>query len=286
MKLVLDGNLRIDILEELSKKPALFEKGDKQIWTDEHISKKMLEAHLDPEDDMASRKHDRIIRSCEWLVSHLDLIGSKVIDLGCGPGLYCMELAQHGVDVTGVDFSKRSIEFARSQNDDSIKYIHGDYLSLDFDEKFDAALLIYYDFDVLADDERDILLDKVHSLLKDGGHFVFDVITPYHKEAGQEITRWSVDAESGFWKDGGYMELMQRFYYPDEQVKVDQYLIVDKHGDLDMYRIWHRFYTLTHISNLLKKHGFVIEDFYEDLMGTPYVKKSSSIGVIARKNTR
>ncbi len=162
LNLIRDGKLDIIGLEELSKKPPLFEEGDRPIWTDDHISKGMLEAHLDPESNMASRKHERIANSCEWLASRLDLKGSKVIDLGCGPGLYCEELVHHGVDMTGVDFSQRSIEYARSKNDGSINYVLGDYLSLDFDDKFDAALMIYYDFDVLSDIERERLMGSSH----------------------------------------------------------------------------------------------------------------------------
>ncbi|SDF39613.1 hypothetical protein SAMN04488542_11040 [Fontibacillus panacisegetis] len=42
-------------LIEKSKKPLLFEKGSSQMWIDEYISQQMLEAHLDPNTDAASR---------------------------------------------------------------------------------------------------------------------------------------------------------------------------------------------------------------------------------------
>ena len=36
----------IDKLVKLSKKPKLFKRSDAEFWNDPHISKKMLEAHL------------------------------------------------------------------------------------------------------------------------------------------------------------------------------------------------------------------------------------------------
>lgn len=48
-----------DILSSIldcSEKPQLFELGETHFWDDPHISKSMLEAHLNPDTDAASRK--------------------------------------------------------------------------------------------------------------------------------------------------------------------------------------------------------------------------------------
>ncbi len=284
MELVRDGKIFIDKLQVLANRPPLFQEGDKEIWVDDHISQGLLEAHLDPEIDAASRKHETIVRSCDWLVSRLDLKeGSKVIDLGCGPGLYCEEFARLGLDVTGVDFSKRSIDYASDKNKGSIRYIHENYLTADVGQGYEAAFIIFYDFDVLSDRDRNDLLDKVYSILKEGGFFILDVLTPDHEEAGDDITKWSVNPDGDFWSSKGHLVLFRRYYYPEEKVKLDQNIIIDEDGEIRTYRIWHRFYTLKEITKLLKKHGYLVEDFYADLMGTPYVHGSSSIGLIARK---
>jgi len=286
MEIVLkEGQLDLPKLKGLSGKPSLFEPGDGEIWTDEHISEYLLRAHLDPERDMASRRNQTIKQSCQWIVSRCGLgEGSKVIDLGCGPGLYCTELSRYGLDVTGVDFSKRSIEYAKEHRDPDIEFIHGNYLDVEISGNYDAALVIYYDFGVLSEDDQDRLLERVSSLLKEGGYFVFDVLTPSHPEAGDETTRWTVKEDGGFWSSDSYVELFNRYYYPDDQVKLDQYIIINKNGEADVYRIWHRFFTASQISALLKKHGFVIEDFYGELIGTPNESGAEAMGIVARKD--
>ncbi|MGM0405154.1 MAG: class I SAM-dependent methyltransferase [Thermoplasmatota archaeon] len=279
-----EGKLDLNGLKELSIKPPLFESGDGEIWTDEHISEYLLRAHLDPERDMASRKNKTIRESCEWIVSRCGLVeGSKVIDLGCGPGLYCSELSRYGLDVTGVDFSKRSIEYAEEHRDTDIEFIHGNYLDVEIPGKYDTALMIYYDFGVLSEEEQDRLLERINSLLKDDGYFVFDVLTPSHPEAGDETTRWTLQEDGGFWSSDSYLELFNRYYYPDEQVKLDQYMIIDKNGEASVYRIWHRFFTPSQISGSLKKHGFEVEEFHGDLTGEPIESGAEAMGVVARK---
>ena len=71
----------------LLQKPALWQRSSELFWDDEHISKGMLEAHLNPDWDAASRKHHYIDRSVEWLKSIIPT-GSKILDLGCGLRTY------------------------------------------------------------------------------------------------------------------------------------------------------------------------------------------------------
>ena len=74
----------------------------------------MLRSHLDPDADGASRAHPAIKSSLDWIVKRFDLgPGKRVIDFGCGPELYTTGLAECGIDVTDIDFSRRSLEHAR-----------------------------------------------------------------------------------------------------------------------------------------------------------------------------
>lgn len=68
-----------------------------------------------PDWEAASRKHSDIERSVQWL-STVVAKDAKILDLGCGPGLYTKRLSEMGYDVTGIDYSKRSIAYAKSQD--------------------------------------------------------------------------------------------------------------------------------------------------------------------------
>jgi len=91
----------ISQLIEGQQRPAPFAPGESLFWDDPHISKQMLEAHLNPNIDAASRKPETIERSVNWLTQILDLKpGASILDLGCGPGLYASRFAQAGFHLT------------------------------------------------------------------------------------------------------------------------------------------------------------------------------------------
>ena len=54
------------IIQSLEK-PLLYQKTAGAFWNDEHISKQMLKAHLDPEFEGASRKLSFIDKSAAWI---------------------------------------------------------------------------------------------------------------------------------------------------------------------------------------------------------------------------
>jgi 2-polyprenyl-3-methyl-5-hydroxy-6-metoxy-1,4-benzoquinol methylase len=103
-----------DELEKINTRPRPFEfYTASDLWTDAHTSKQMLSFHLNEEIDVSSRKAAFIDRSVEWIVSYFNVgSGRRIADFGCGPGLYSTNLAQKQAVVTGIDFSKRSVQHA------------------------------------------------------------------------------------------------------------------------------------------------------------------------------
>jgi cyclopropane fatty-acyl-phospholipid synthase-like methyltransferase len=84
------------------------------LWTDAHVSEQMLRYHLDPTVDTSSRRPQAIDAAIAWTTERFALgPGASILDLGRGPGLYTARWAAVAADVTGVDFSARSIAYAR-----------------------------------------------------------------------------------------------------------------------------------------------------------------------------
>ncbi|WP_066173619.1 class I SAM-dependent methyltransferase [Bacillus marinisedimentorum] len=287
MKIVGDSSLNIKLLKQISSKPPLFAKGEPLFWNDPHISKQMLEAHLHPDWEAASKQHATIDQEVEWLTEYLNLQQrDRVLDLGCGPGLYSRRFHQKGLDVTGIDYSQNSIAYAKKDAEAksfSIEYIYQDYLKIDYEEAFDAIFLIYYDIGALTNAERDLLLEKVHRALKPGGSFVFDVISSHPRNVKPLQSSFRIH-ETGFWRDGCHMELAETFHYPEEDTFLDQTIIVDEIGDTKLYRVWEHQYSEETIRPVLEEKGFKIESLWDGLAGNEISGDARALGIVARKD--
>ena len=75
-----------DILSKLNK-PELYEKGSSFMWNDEHISKQLLDIHLNPDLDLGRRKRTSINKTVDWILERQNKERLEILDLGCGPGL-------------------------------------------------------------------------------------------------------------------------------------------------------------------------------------------------------
>ncbi len=278
--------MRLENISRYLHKPKLFTNSTSSFWNDPHISEQMLAAHLDPNEGAASRKHITIDKSVDWITKKSGLgKGDKVLDLGCGPGLYCRRFAQKGLKVTGIDYSKRSIQYAKEyaqQNRLDIDYIHSNYLTIDYPQDFDLIVLIYCDFGVLSSQDRDLILRKIHRSLKPGGFFVLDVYTTCHHDSITELKSWSFQ-RSGFWRAIPHLLLFEVFKYPKSNVLLDQYVVIDDDSRIDAYRIWDQAYSTRSISQLLAKNNFTDLEFYADLAGKKYREGSEALGIIAKK---
>ena len=223
--------MKINTFLETTAKPALYEKGTKRMWTDSHISSQLLSVHLDGAIDLASRRSEVIESTVEWLLKQRVREKGEtltILDLGCGPGLYAESLARRGHRVTGMDFSARSIEYARGRRRSEglgIDYRHGDYLKLDGSlGTFDLIIMIYTDFGVLDVRERKTLLGHVASCLKPGGLFIFDVLKDKDLPSRVEAPAWECRKE-GFWLETPYLALSSSFLYEKERVILSQHAI-------------------------------------------------------------
>jgi SAM-dependent methyltransferase len=269
-------------LLNLCKRPALWERSGRQMWDDEHISKGMLEAHLNPNWDAASRKPDFIDRSVAWLHSAIPT-GAAILDLGCGPGLYAKRLSELGYHVTGMDLSRRSIAYAK-EHDNKSEYILDNYLEMDYENRFDAVTLIYCDYAPLTQPERKILLNKVQRALKPGGLFIFDVFTPkvdWWAGAKEEQT-WKLYENGGFWCEKPHLHLCGRYSYLDNTVEINRNIIVTEDG-IREFMNWNAVFTVESLLAELEGTDFSVNQLVGDLCGKEYNEDSETICVVLRK---
>lgn len=264
------------------RRPALFEPAGGSFWRDPYLTEHILQAHLDPDTDDASRKRTTIVRSARWIAG---IVGAnaRVLDLGCGPGLYCEEFAREGLRPSGVDYAEHAIEYARRSariQRLSIDYRAADYRELAIEPGFDAITLIYGGFGVLSNDERDALLRRVRTALAPSGRFIFDVFTERYLDRSKP--RVYVRLHNGFWSPKPHLVIEQKFEYGGEDVHLDRYLVADLKGRITTFNLWKHFYSTESISALLRDAGFSIEGIYGDLTGSRPAPGDSWIGVVVR----
>ena len=109
------------------------------------------------------------------LVESGDLLPGRAIDLGCGEGDNAIFLAQHGFQVTAVDFSPAAIAKAKAKARDAgadVDFLIDDLTQLaNVSGEFDL-LVDYGTFDDLSTKDRAAYVDQVRSLAKPAAKFL------------------------------------------------------------------------------------------------------------------
>ncbi len=266
-------------LSLMLKRPSIYEKSEEKFWTDPHISKEMLKFHLDPNTDLASRRPELIEKAID-LITNLASTDKKILDIGCGPGLYTKKLSDIGYDVTGLDFSQNSIKYAKS-HDKKSKYIIEDYLKMNFDEEFDMILLIWCDYGALVPTDRKILLEKVYKALKPGGLFLFDVLTINHLNKQEENRIFEICEKGGYWSPNPYIVFSGHYKYK-ENVIGDRIIVIENEKER-IFNLWTAYFTRESLSIELKNANFTIKDCYSGVMNKHYEENSDFLCVLAEK---
>jgi len=267
-------------IHPLLQKPALYERTSEKFWNDEHISKEMLKFHLDPDIDAASRKHEFIDCSVQWILSLLPN-GARLLDIGCGPGLYTKRFAENGLVVTGLDISENSLHYAK-EHDQKSEYVLMNYLEMDYHDTFDMITLIWCDYGALIPEERANLMKWVVRALKPGGLFLFDVFTPAFHKRLSENTSWELHEQGGFWSAKPHLCLNAEYVY-NETANVSRTVVVDDEGKVHCYNIWNTSFTRESILDEAQPAGLITVGFYSDVAGKLYQNESETMCVLLQK---
>lgn len=279
------NHVSLPSLQSLMRKPAPYEEMKIPFWDDDHISKQMLSAHLNPDSDGASRRLDFIDRSVAWIQEQIPPKGyPTLLDIGCGPGIYAERFAKCGYRVTGVDFSRRSIRYAREnalKNDLEITYLFQNYLQLDIDQQFDLCTMIYCDYGVLSKENRRKLLQHVYRHLKPNGIFIFDAFSLNYYKKYEEKNTWEYCSNGGFWSEKEYLVLNRFSRYPDHII-LDHYTVMTE-GKTAPYYIWNTCFSPQELKQEVEEIGFITCGVFGDVAGSSCSETSDTIALILKK---
>jgi|MTBAKSStandDraft_2_1061841.scaffolds.fasta_scaffold02193_20 SAM-dependent methyltransferase len=256
----------------------------KELWTDPYTSGQMLRFHLDDDVDAASRKKSFIHRSVSWILDEFSLQpGQAVIDFGCGPGLYTLPLARQGLDVTGVDFSSRSLDYARARAEEEgcqVEYHLCDYLDYQPQKLYEAALLIMGDYCAMSFDKRLRFLRMVKTALKPGGFILFDLFSLSRFSRLREAETFHYSPGGGFWSVKPYYEYFRRALYREQGIVLEKYDIIEA-GRSRVICNWLEHFSPEKLKRELAMASFVPVHFWGNAAGDPYGAAADEFAVMA-----
>lgn len=274
------------LLDDILTRPDLFATMTTvEMWSDPHISERMLRAHLDPTTDAASRRPETIDRQVAWLASRFGLArGRSVLDLGCGPGLYAARLARIGARVVGVDVSGRSLEYARavaSEENLAIRYIEADYMELPDVGRYDLVTLIWCDYGAMSPDQRVRFLRTVSSSIEPDGRLVLDVFARAAFGGPEEVIELGRNLMGGFWAPKPYFGFHTSHRWNDEFVTLDRYDVITATDHRTFYS-WTSYFDEASLTTELQAAGFEVEDVIGDFAGSEPAATQRELAVVAR----
>ena len=261
----------LDLIQRTNP-PKPWEEGDNIPWNEPEFSQRMLSEHLSQAHDAASRRVEIIDRQVNWI--HQVVLGGKpckILDLGCGPGLYASRLTRLGHACTGIDFSPASIRYARetaSQNGLTINYCEGDLRQADYGEGFDLVMLIFGEFNVFCMQDADLILAKAWEALKPTRNLLLEAHTFAAVQGiGTEPGSWSA-AHSGLFSDRPHLLLEEGFWDDTQQASTRRYFVMDgESGNFTRYAASYQAYSVEGYRSLLEGQGFGNILFYPSLTG-------------------
>jgi len=229
-----------------------------------------LEAHLPPEwwrklfNALYVKTDGDVVENVENTRREVDFIVSAaaiqpvshILDLCCGQGRHCLELARRGFrNVVGVDRSRYLIRLARKRAQSEnlqVVFKEGDARNPRLaDSSFDCVVIMGNSFGYFSnkqDDEK--VLATVGKILRTGGQLVLDITDGAYMAENFERRSWE-------WIDEHHFVCRERSISQDKERLISREVIVhDEMGVIADQFYAERLYTKEGITRLLEKTGF------------------------------
>jgi SAM-dependent methyltransferase len=204
---------------------------------------------------------------------------AEILDLGCGIGRHSLELSRRGFKVTGLDRTPKYLDVARkTARAESLmaEFLEGDMRSFVREDAFDYVINIFTSglsyFEDIEEDKR--VINNVYKSLRPGGKFIVHT-------AGKEILARIFQKRDWVEKDGNFL-LQERNIEKDWSWMNNRWILI-KDGQSLEYRVNHRVYSASELSELITDCDFKDVRVYGDLKGSPYDNKARRLVVVGCK---
>ncbi len=216
-----------------------------------------------------------------------ELDAKVVVDIGCGTGVFAVDLAARGHRVIGVDPAGPMLDVARSRSaGHEVEWIHGNAEDVDTGVA-DLVVMMGHVAQYFVDDEDwSNVLQQTHRILRPGGRLTFETRNP--------ATRWE-----DRWTRARTEATLP---HPDGGEFTSWVEVVDKTGPPESYTITHHGHTILpgglHLSAAetlrfrspteaiasLQEAGFSLEEAWGNWDRSPFTADSEEMITLARRS--
>ena len=202
--------------------------------------------------------------------------GGEVLDVGCGYGRHALELAQQGLQLTGLDLSLpmliRAADHAQKRGL-AVNFVHADMREMTYNGQFDAAYCVLSSFGYFDEETNLRVATAICRALKPGGRFLLDIINRDYIVG---------DLPSRVWWEGDGCVVLEEvdFNYHTSRALIRR-SVVFGNGRQTEQEISLRAYSLHEVGKLLRQAGLRVLDVSGGLATRSKFYGASSRNIIA-----
>lgn len=205
--------------------------------------------------------------------------GSKVLDAACGIGRISIELAERGLEVTGVDITSSVLEAAKDMAESQklkIDFIQQDLRDFCRKDYFDCAINLYTSFGYCDSKEDDYkILKNIALSLKKDGIFIMECVSRetaiMYFTKGEQFERAGFTVNTEFSVKGAWEGLCSKW------------ILTDKDNRKIEHEYTQRLYSAPQLRDKLLECGFTSAQVYGDFDFSPYNENARTMILVARK---
>ncbi|MFC1490152.1 class I SAM-dependent DNA methyltransferase [Candidatus Latescibacterota bacterium] len=204
---------------------------------------------------------------------------TKILEIACGTGNFSLYLNERGYDITCTDLSAEMLNIAAAKfenNNIPKKLFAANMSALPLKAEFDAVLCLYDSVNYLLD-SKNILktFADIHSVLRTGGIFIFDVCTVKNSKL--------YFSNNTMFEELGDIKYERKCTFNDTDCIQENIFILDSNDKNYVERHLQRIYSLKEIEDFISESSFEKLGIFNDLTFFEGTEDSERVHFVLRK---